>query len=345
MGAIGRFLNLSTEIEPHAFQQPIFVMGCMRSGTSLLQNTLDEHPQLLKIGFELNDIWTDIGGANCTDNCAHKTAKHLDLNFAHNMTNYFSESIRDAKSMVRHLERMRNRWRQGSGGVFYDWENVIPVNKSPHLMNKVGYISAMYPKAKFIFIVRSIFGQSSSLKMHLDKYSKAEDLLGYLPANSNNCWSILRGEKPANLNRERCYPGNFEMIPEAWMRLNNLALSELSQLDDDRYIVISYENLVREQYNVLKRVFEFLDLDKKYRKVEEELFSRSRKLMNNHTGNPLYSWKENLSAEEIAIINQVIEQNEDAYLAIEDSLVPSAQEKWKSQYKMSEQVLELAEAS
>lgn len=340
MGIISKVLNLQTEIEPNYFQQPVFVVGCMRSGTSLLQNTLDEHPQLLKIGFELNDIWTKIGGANCMDNCSHKTASHLDMTFAHNMTNYFSESIREAKTFMRHVERLRNRWRFGSGGVFYDWENLIPVNKSPHLMNKIGYVGAMYPKAKFILIVRSIFGQSSSLKMHLDKYSETEDVVGYLPDNGTSCWSIYRGrhDKPI----ERSYPGNFEMIPEAWMRLNSLAVSELSKMDDDRYIIISYENLVKEQYKVLKRVFDFLDLSDKHKKVEEELFSRSRKLMNNHTGNPLYSWKDKLDADEIGTINKVIEENYDDYEIIQNSLISSAREKWKSEYKISEQVLELS---
>lgn len=342
MGIIGKALNLRTEIEPHYFQQPVFIVGCMRSGTSLLQNTLDEHPQLLKIGFELNDIWTAIGGANCTRECSHKTVDDLDMTFAHNMTNYFSEAIREAKTPLRHIERMLNRWRQGSGGVFYDWENLVPVNKSPHLMNKVGYISAMYPEAKFIFIVRSIFGQSSSLKMHLDKYSKTDDIMGYLPHNSGSCWSILTEKDRSGLEPDRCYPGNFEMIPRAWMRLNSMALRDLGQLDDDRYVIISYENLVREQYNVLKRVFEFLDLNEKHREIEEKLFSRSRKLMNNHTGNPLTSWKEKLSIEEITAINKVIEEDYDTYLDIQNGLVPSAREKWQSQHKVSEQVLQVA---
>lgn len=342
MGIISKVLNLRTEIEPQRFQQPIFIIGCMRSGTSLLQNTLDEHPQLLKIGFELNDIWTEIGGANCIDDCAHKTAHDLDMTAAHNMTNYFAESIKEAKSFIRHVERFRNRLRFGSGGVFYDWENIIPINKSPHLMNKIGYLSAMYPQAKFVLIIRSIFGQSSSLKMHLDKYSETEDIVGFLPDNNSNCWSIYRGEQDKKLDPSRCYPNNFEMIPEAWIRLNKLAVSELSKLDKDRFIIISYENLVEEQYKVLKRLFDFLDLKDKHKAIEEKLFKRSRKLMNNHTGNPLYSWKDKLSGDDIAIIDKVIEKNYSDYEMIQDYLVPSARQKWETQYKISEEVLELS---
>lgn len=339
MGIISKVLNLPTEIEPRSFQQPVFVAGCMRSGTSLLLNTLDEHPQLLKVGFELNDIWSTIGGAKCTDRCEHKTADDLDLTYAHNMTNYFSESIREAKTFIRHVQRVRNRWVQGSGGIFYDWENIVPVNKSPHLMNKIGYVNAMYPNAKFVFIVRSIYGQSSSMKMHFERYLSKKGVIGLLPNNDHDCWSIINKDDAHEIYKNRCYPGNFNLIPEAWMRLNKLALSELEQLDDDRYIIISYENLVLEQYNVLKRVFDFLDLDKKHRAKEEKLFNRSRKLMNNHTGNPLSNWEQYLSKEQIESIYKVIEANQEEYTKIQKSLIPSAREKWKSDVNLSLKVV------
>lgn len=206
-------------------------------------------------------------------------------------------------------------------------------------MNKIGYVNAMYPNAKFVFIVRSIYGQSSSMKMHFERYLSKKGVIGLLPNNDHDCWSIINKDDAHEIYKNRCYPGNFNLIPEAWMRLNKLALSELEQLDDDRYIIISYENLVLEQYNVLKRVFDFLDLDKKHRAKEEKLFNRSRKLMNNHTGNPLSNWEQYLSKEQIESIYKVIEANQEEYTKIQKSLIPSAREKWKSDVNLSLKVV------
>ena len=52
-----------THGEPRAtpLEQPIFVTGCMRSGTTFLVDKMASHPQLLKIGVELNQVWTDLG--------------------------------------------------------------------------------------------------------------------------------------------------------------------------------------------------------------------------------------------------------------------------------------------
>ena len=46
----------------------------MRSGTTFLVDKLSSHPQLLKIGVELNQVWTDIGGASIKGTCDHKVA-------------------------------------------------------------------------------------------------------------------------------------------------------------------------------------------------------------------------------------------------------------------------------
>jgi len=339
MGFISRVLNLKTEIAPKPFYQPVFIIGCMRSGTTLLQNILDEHPQLLKIGFEMNDIWSKIGGAKIKGVCEHKTAEDLNLAHAHNMTNYFSESIRESKKVIRHLQRLKNRWVQGSGGVFYDWENIIPVNKSPHLMNKIGYVHAMYPKAKFILIVRSIFGQSSSMKMHFDREHEKEGNLWLLPREYHACWSSIGKDELSAENRKMAYPKNFELIPKAWLRLNALALDQLEEIPDEQYMIISYENLVKDQYNVLKRLFKFLELKRKHAVKEEFIFKRSRKLVNNLSGNPLHGWQENLDIEEIEQIYRLIENRKEDYKAIMQSLVPSARAKWKVDIQMSEDVI------
>ena len=78
---------------------------------------------------------------------------------AQRMSQYFSNYIRSSQRPIRYLQRI-DQWRRiRQGRVHYDWDHVRPVNKSTHLVNKIGYVHSLFPNAKFVFIVRSIEGR------------------------------------------------------------------------------------------------------------------------------------------------------------------------------------------
>ncbi|MEL0026717.1 MAG: hypothetical protein VW775_06565, partial [Schleiferiaceae bacterium] len=60
----------SREVEP-----PLFITGAMRSGTTFLVSKVVTHPQLLKVGDELDKVWNHIGGAQIGAKCVYKTAE------------------------------------------------------------------------------------------------------------------------------------------------------------------------------------------------------------------------------------------------------------------------------
>lgn len=96
-----------THGEPRAsmVNPPLFITGCMRSGTTFLANKLATHPQLLKVGAELNQVWTDIGGADIRGACPHLTEADANMATAYQMSNYFFQYIEESKSWKRHLMR------------------------------------------------------------------------------------------------------------------------------------------------------------------------------------------------------------------------------------------------
>ena len=132
---------------------PLFVTGSMRSGTTFLVDKLSSHPQLLKIGVELNQVWTDIGGASIKGTCDHKVAADASAEYTYQMTTYFANFIQESQSFKRKAMRRYAKYFHGLGRASYDWENIIPVNKSPHLMNKLGYVGALFPKSTLLLIV------------------------------------------------------------------------------------------------------------------------------------------------------------------------------------------------
>lgn len=307
---LSNLFNIPTEPKATEFRDPIFIIGLMRSGTTLLMNTLSEHPQLLKAGFELNDIWNNIGGAPCSVNCAERTEEDFSVEYANNMTAYFTSYIEKSKSFMRHLARWSAKKHYGSGAIRYDWDDLYLMNKSPHLSNKIRYINKMYPKAKFIVIVRDIYGQSASLKMHFENHHKKENYYFELPDDASYCWTNHLNPDVKKLKTSNIYPGNFGLIPKSWIRLNRLIFNHLETVPKANKLVLTYESLVTNQENELSKVFGFLNLNKKHQAIQKSICKKSRTVSNTTTkGDPLKKWKKYLEPNEISDIDKMIKSD------------------------------------
>ncbi|MBL4585459.1 MAG: hypothetical protein JKX84_00160 [Flavobacteriales bacterium] len=66
----------------------------MRSGTTLLSRLLSAHPQIVQLGFELMDVWTEIGDAPCENTCEFRDASHFSEKSRKRMTDYFNSELR-----------------------------------------------------------------------------------------------------------------------------------------------------------------------------------------------------------------------------------------------------------
>jgi len=328
MAFFAKLLNVPTEPKPETFRDPVFLVGSMRSGTTLLMNTLSEHPQLLKVGFELNPIWTKIGGAPINDDCLECTEKDLRMEYANNMTAYFKDYLVRSKSFLRHLARISQRNKFGSGGVFYDWDNVYLLNKNPHLSNKVRYLNAMYPKAKFIVIVRSPHGQCSSLKMMFLKNHKKDGRYLRLPNDSGSSWSKVNATNLNSMDKNEIYPDKFELFPKAWLKINNLMFDHLKHVPEEQKVVLAYEDLMGKRADSLNRIFEMLDLRPEHATKVKKIIDKERKIHNTSTkGDPLQKWKKHLDESEQKILQETLEMNRSDYEKIMDQ-VPNARDYW-----------------
>jgi len=298
---------------------PLFVTGTMRSGTTWLINKITQHPQLLKVGSELNEVWTEIGGARCLDDCEYRNETNADYSYAFQMGSYFHRFIRESKSFKRHAMRALNVKNMQEGRVFYDWGNIIPVNKSTHLMNKLQYVHTLFPESKIVLIIRDIYGQSSSLKFHFEDIYKRTGKVYVSPDDKKACWSRLNSGDVQD--KHSAYPGNFSTIPEMWIRLNALALKELSELDNIKYFVVDYNEMVSHQELVLEKVFEFLNLEPKHHKKAMAISKSVSSFRNTTTaGNPLDKWKKHLTEAEKNAIVTAIKNNKPDYEFILNSL-------------------------
>lgn len=325
---LSKLLNVPTEPEPRKFNDPVFIIGSMRSGTTLLMNLLSEHPQLLKIGFELNRVWTEIGGAPIHNGCLERTEEHFKPEYANNMTAYFTNYLNNSRTFLRRLSRLSQANYYGSGGINYDWENIFLLNKSPHLSNKVRYINSLYPNSKFIAIVRSPYGQCASLKMKFLKSKETEDRLRYLSPEKGVCWQGFQQERIKDFPVDRIFPGNFNLLAEAWIDINFTMLNHLESIPDDRKVILSYESLIENREKSLKKVFVTLDLNKSHKEAERKIIEKERKIHNTSTkGNPLEKWRDHLKDREQQRLKEMLISESERYSFIK-SVVPEVAKYW-----------------
>jgi hypothetical protein len=319
-------LDIKSELPASPFPIPLFIGGIMRSGTTLLLDMLTEHPQLLKIGRELNFAWTEVGGANCgawglKNSCDHLTEADFNPRFVQNMTYYFANSINYEKRLVKTMMRYRRKKQKGSGGVTKDWDQIIPVNKSPHITNKLRYVHALFPDSKIILIIRGIHGQVNSQRRMYDKALVELGIDSYLPPDSKNCWQHVTPDEVTPEMRGRLGSDNFSLFPEAWIRLNYDALKDIQHIPKEKVFVTTYEDVATIPQEIVGKVFDFLELDPEQKHLEKEIAGKKRKVFNTLSkGNPLNSWQEELSQEEKDAIDKVIKDHQDEYDFIQEEI-------------------------
>lgn len=292
---------LGSESEPKypIENAPLFITGCMRSGTTLLVDKLSWHPQLLKIGTELNDIWTDYGNAPIREKCIAMNASNENYQSLRQMTIYFTKFIQESKGIKRHIIRSADKLRTGKGRIFYDWEHLIPLNKSPHLTNKLDLILSLFPESKVLLIIRNPYAHSASMKFFIkNEFNKTGNIF-FAPENNKDCWKITPIQQHKNLLK---YPGDFKSIPLMWKRLNILALQAARKFPERVYLV-SYEALISNPEYEYRNIFEFLNLESKHKEIEEKIIQNPLKFKNTFTqGSSLNKWKKQLTSNEISSV-------------------------------------------
>ena len=119
--------------------RPIFVVGAFRSGTTLLSDCLNQHPDVVYCLFEMSPQWRDLAGIEL----GHGVNRSADCP---------PLSERDAPADLR--ERVRDGFAEilaWQGGC----EGQRLLNKAPHFSNKLPFLRAVFPDARPVRIEAS----------------------------------------------------------------------------------------------------------------------------------------------------------------------------------------------
>ena len=217
---------------------PIFLIGCSRSGTTVTFETLRKSNRLLSFPYELPQLWHSLYGP--WDN------------------QWASECANERNADPAHREKVLAYFyaRLGKGQV---------LDKSCINILRIPYLHALFPNARFVYIYRDGRDNVSSLMdgWRHNGHFNLKPLLGEIPETI----AINKGEfsdwsffLPPNW-RDYNNASLEEVCAHQWNTANTLALEAKPLIAEDKWIELRYEDLVESPVELFENIFSRLNLD------------------------------------------------------------------------------------
>lgn len=247
----------STPVQPDPeirglVDRPIIVIGCSRSGTTLLFQNLAEHPltwsnyeECFDIFYRHYPIHPDLGERVAeppTPQVGRAIAKAL-YRIAHN-----KEQFRDT-ALLRHVPL---KLIQRPFNLFYKRPPVRLVEKTPANSLRVPMLAALFPDAKFVFLVRRAEAVISSLMEGWKNWSDVKpgqewryDKWHYLSPPGWREWTGRRLE---------------EICAFQWVESTRIAWEDLERHVPGRYLMVRHEDALAHPRAEYERILRFCEL-------------------------------------------------------------------------------------
>jgi hypothetical protein len=253
---------------------PVFVVGCSRSGTTVTYETIAASPHLLSLGHEIPEFWDGLWGPH------------------HQQWDSEAAGAEAARPEHRQAAQRYFFQRLGSGRV---------LDKTCINVMRVPWLHRLFPDARFVYIHRDGRDNVSSLMdgwLH-DGHFALSKSLGPFPC-------------PVNIDGGRFKDWSFFLPPGwrdyndsplevvcayQWSTANRLALEASRQVPPGQWIELRYEDLFDRPLAMFREVFERLEIpfDDEIRRRCATLDARPTSIVR---GAPKkHKWKEHHAAE------------------------------------------------
>ena len=221
-----------------AVPDPVFVVGCSRSGTTITYETLAAAPQFLSLGWEIPQFWDSLYGPlnNGWDSEAagaeHARPEHRDA-----ALRYFYQRL-------------------GAGWV---------LDKTCINVMRIPYLHALFPRAKFVFIQRDGRDNVSSMidgwhHGRTDGRFELSYTLGHCPEEVAiedgrfREWAFFLPPGWRNYNHARL----AEVCAFQWVSANRLALDARAAIPPQQWVQLRYEDIFERPVAMFRDAFERL---------------------------------------------------------------------------------------
>jgi len=216
---------------------PVFVIGCSRSGTTVTYETLAAASRLLSFGHEIPEFWDGLWGPQ------------------HNGWESEAAGAESARPEHRDAAQRYFYQRLGLGRV---------LDKTCINVMRVPFLQRLFPQARFVFIHRDGRDNVSSLMdgwLHDGHFGLAKTL-GPFPCPVNidggkfKEWSFFL---PPGWRRYNDSPLE-EVCAHQWLTANRMALDAAKQVPAPQWIQLRYEDIFDRPVEMFREVFDRLDL-------------------------------------------------------------------------------------
>jgi len=272
--------------------KPVFLVGTMRSGTTLLAELLDLSPHVRHCPFELKDIWSRETGVPMA---SPKTGDHFCP-----QQSAEDASQQQAEPLIKAFaERARNCSGKSQNSTF--------LNKNPHLCNKLPWVRGLFPEARFIWIHRHMPQVVVSLLRLFEDVRRRQKVVHIWPLRKSpderRCWEVyLYDQVPANIPADRIFPGgNLNWLFEYWLE-SNLAVKEFMLASPHSVLEIDEALLLANPRETLARCLAHMELP---------LLSDEVKLINLEKERN-ESWRNSLTQKDLVLLSGSVETHRKA---------------------------------
>lgn len=227
------------QVQP-AMPDPVFVLGCSRSGTTVTYETLAASPRFLSLGVEIPEFWNGLYGP---------------LN-----NGWLSEAAGAEQARPEHRAAALRYFfqRLGRGQV---------LDKTCINTLRVPYLNALFPRAKYVFIQRDGRDNISSMidgwrlgrtdgSFHLSQFFGPFPEPVAINGGEFKEWHFFLPPGWREFNRASLE----EACAFQWLSANRLAMEGKRLIPEERWIQLRYEDLFERPVEMFRDAFERLDI-------------------------------------------------------------------------------------
>ena len=231
----------------------VILAGAGRSGTTILKDVLSKHKDIDSFEFEMNSLWK----------MGNEKIEHDRLSINNLMTS-------DRKNIKKFISRA-----SANNG------KKIFIDKTVANVMRLHFISELLPESKIIYLerdgravavsaskrweakeknvyyIRKILAMPLNAKISII-FSKLKSLLNIFDNKVHEpTWGALWPDYEISIKDKT----TIEKCALQWNESVLMARSDLSLIDNKRYIKVRYENILADPSQEIKKIIEFLELD------------------------------------------------------------------------------------
>jgi hypothetical protein len=257
-------------------EKPVIIIGCPRSGTSLLFRILSSSPYLWSLYRESNDIWNayfKLSGKKFNNEVLNEDDLNNELKaflinqFHLNTLNHYylgyivREYLLKNKPLnfsVDIIKKINIAYKN----IFLS--NYRIVEKTPKNCFRIPFINKLFNDCYFVFLKRDgrsninslmegwkaegkyVRGQAINISLNIKGYSE----------NNGKRWKYVLPPGWENYTNKALE----EVCAFQWVSSNATALDGLKKIPDDRKITVSYEDLISNTSEIIKDICYFVDI-------------------------------------------------------------------------------------